>query len=101
MRELPIVQIADNMAIASFVLLGDSQLVIKAASELKPQLPEVDDLITAEAKGIPLIHEMARQSGDATYFIARKGLKVYLTNPLQVKVHSITTQREQELFLSG
>ena len=25
-RELPIVQVTDNMAIASFVLLGDSQL---------------------------------------------------------------------------
>ena len=31
----------------------------------------------------------------------KRNMKVYLTNPLHVKVHSITTQREQELFLSG
>lgn len=34
---------------------------------------------------------MARQSGAKTYFVARKGLKVYLTDPLCVDVNSITT----------
>lgn len=44
---------------------------------------------------------MARQSGAKTYFIARKGMKVYLTDPIHVTVHSITTQHEQDLYLSG
>jgi adenine phosphoribosyltransferase len=44
---------------------------------------------------------MARQSGAKKYFIARKGMKVYLTNALHVSVHSITTQSEQHLYLSG
>ena len=99
MRELPIVQIADNMAIASFVLLGDSQLVIKAASELKPQLPEVDYLITAEAKGIPLVQELARLLGMDRYFVARKSIKPYMVNPLVTEVYSITTQKKQILCL--
>ena len=99
MRELPIVQIADNMAIASFVLLGDSQLVIKAASELKPQLPEVDYLITAEAKGIPLVQELARLLGMDRYFVARKSIKPYMVNPFVTEVYSITTQKKQILCL--
>lgn len=99
MRELPIVQIADNMAIASFVLLGDSQLVIKAASALKPQLPEVDYLITAEAKGIPLVQELARLLGMDRYFVARKSIKPYMVNPFVTEVYSITTQKKQILCL--
>ena len=99
MRELPIVQIADNMAIASFVLLGDSQLVIKAASELKPQLPEVDYLITAEAKGIPLVQELARLLGMDRYFVARTSIKPYMVNPFVTEVYSITTQKKQILCL--
>lgn len=101
-RELPLCKVADDLYIGAFVMLGDAEITVASARELLARAPkDYDYLITAEAKGIPLIHEMARQSGADTYFIARKGLKVYLTNPLHVKVHSITTQREQELFLSG
>ena len=53
-RKLPIIRISDNLDIASFVLLGDAELVVKAAAALKERVPEVDYLITAEAKGIPL-----------------------------------------------
>ena len=98
-RELPIVQVTDNMAIASFVLLGDSQLVLKAAAELLPRLPEVDYLITAEAKGIPLVYEMARQLGDERYLIARKAVKLYMKEPHTVEVRSITTAKKQTLFI--
>lgn len=99
LRELPIVQIADNMAIASFVLLGDSQLVLKAAAELLPQLPEVDYLITAEAKGIPLVQELARLLNMDRYFVARKSIKPYMVNPFVTEVYSITTQKKQILCL--
>ena len=96
-RELPLCKVADNFYIGAFVMLGDAEITVACARELLARAPkDYDYLITAEAKGIPLIHEMARQSGAATYFIARKGLKVYLTNPLQVKVHSITTQLSGE-----
>lgn len=99
MRELPIVQVTDNMCIASFVLLGDSQLVIKAAAALKPLLPEVDYLITAEAKGIPLVQELARLLEMDRYFVARKSIKPYMVNPFVTEVYSITTQKKQILCL--
>ena len=58
-------------------------------------------IITAEAKGIPLAHEMARQAGDAKYFVARKGSKLYMRDTFGVAVRSITTDREQHLYLDG
>ena len=58
-------------------------------------------MITAEAKGIPLIHEMARLSGADHYFLARKGSKVYMQDPIHVSVRSITTLRQQDLFLGA
>ena len=101
-RELPLCKVADDLFIASFVMFGDAELAVAAAAELLKRIPaEYDYMLTAEAKSIPLIHEMARQSGAKKYFIARKDMKVYLTNPLRVKVRSITTQHEQELILSG
>ena len=58
-----------------------------------------DYLFTAEAKSIPLIHEMARQSGAKKYFIARKGPKAYMPDPLHVEDKSITTAGVQKLYL--
>lgn len=58
-----------------------------------------DYMLTAEAKGIPLIHEMARQSGAKKYILARKGAKVYMPNPIHVEDESITTAGRQELYL--
>ena len=83
-------------------MFGDAEITVACARELLARAPkDYDYLLTAEAKSIPLIHEMARQSGAKTYFIARKGMKVYLTDPIHVTVHSITTQHEQDLYLSG
>lgn len=101
-RELPLCKVADDLFIASFVMFGDAELAVAAAAELLKRIPaEYDYMLTAEAKSIPLIHELARQSGAKKYFLARKDMKVYLTNPLRVSVHSITTQHEQALILSG
>ena len=101
-RDLPICKVTDDLYIGAFILFGDAEITVACARELLRRAPkDYDYLLTAEAKSIPLIHEMARQSGAQTYFVARKGMKVYLTNPLHVKVRSITTQREQELFLGG
>ena len=98
-RKLPIVRISDNLDIASFVLLGDAELVVKAAAELVNKLPEVDYLITAEAKGIPLVQEMARIMNMKRYFVARKSVKPYMLNPFVTEVYSITTQKKQILCL--
>lgn len=98
-RKLPIVRITDTLEIASFVILGDSELVVNAAQELMKKIPEVDYLITAEAKGIPLVQELARLLGMKRYFVARKSIKPYMMEPFVTEVYSITTQEKQILCL--
>ena len=100
-RDLPICPVSDTLSIAGFVIFGDPELTVACAKELLAKAPEYDYLITAEAKGIPLAHEMARQNGDKKYFLARKGPKLYMRNILSVAVKSITTATEQHLYLDG
>ncbi|MCI9018304.1 MAG: adenine phosphoribosyltransferase, partial [Lachnospiraceae bacterium] len=77
-RQLPIMQIAPDLAIASFVILGDCELVTKAAPLLEKKLPKVDYIVTAEAKGIPLVQELCRLRGLPYYIVARKSIKPYM-----------------------
>lgn len=97
-RKLPIFPVSDTLSIAAFIMFGDVEVTVKSAEALLEKSPEFDVLLTAEAKGIPLCYEMARQS-EKSYVIARKGTKVYMTDPVEFKVKSITTQREQVLYL--
>mgnify|MGYP003292821594 CR=1 FL=1 len=98
-RDLPICRVNDNLCIAGFVIFGDQELTVACARELIKIAPEFDYLITAEAKGIPIGHEMARQLGMKKYFLARKAPKLYMKNVFGVKVKSITTEAEQNLYL--
>ena len=100
-RDLPICPISDDLSIAGFVVFGDQELTVACARELLKIAPEYDYIITAEAKGIPLAHEMARQAGDAKYILARKGPKLYMRDIFSVPVNSITTAKEQKLYLDG
>lgn len=98
-RELPLCKVNDNLDIAAFVMFGDVELTVACARELIRIAPEHDILITAEAKGIPLAYEMARQMGVNKYLIARKVPKLYMTEPFSVMVKSITTEKVQTLYL--
>ncbi len=98
-RDLPICPLNDQLQIAGFVIFGDPELTTACAKELLARAPEYDYLISAEAKGIPLVHEMARLAGNQKYFLARKAPKLYMTGVMEVKVRSITTAREQHLYL--
>ena len=100
-RWLPKIKISDHLAIASFVILGDCELVTAAAPLLAQKLPKVDYLVTAEAKGIPLVHEVSRLLGLPYYIVARKSVKPYMAEPLVDEVVSITTQKAQTLCLDG
>ena len=100
-RALPICKVTDDLYIAGFVIFGDPELTTACAKELLARAPEFDYMITAEAKGIPLIHEMARLNGNQRYILARKGPKLYMSNIISVTVHSITTAKEQRLYLDG
>ena len=100
-RDLPICPVNENLYIAGFVIFGDQELTVACARDLLERAPEYDYIITAEAKGIPLAHEMARQAGDAKYILARKGPKLYMRDIFSVSVNSITTAKEQKLYLDG
>ena len=100
-RDLPICPVNENLYIAGFVIFGDQELTVACARELLNKAPAYDYIITAEAKGIPLAHEMARQAGDSKYILARKGPKLYMRDIFSVTVNSITTAKEQKLYLDG
>ena len=100
-RQLPIMQVAPKLSIASFVILGDCEIVTKSAPLIAARLPKVDYIVTAEAKGIPLAHEISRLLQLPTYIVARKSIKPYMETPIVDAVVSITTQKEQQLCLDG
>ncbi len=100
-RDLPICKVTDSLYIAGFVIFGDQELTVACAQELLKRAPAYDYILTAEAKGIPLAHEMARQAGDAKYILARKAPKLYMRDLFEVTVRSITTAKEQHLYLDG
>ena len=98
-RSLPLCRLNDDLYIGAFVIIGDVELTVHCAAELLKRAPDYDYMIAPEAKSIPLIYEMARQSGAEKYFIARKKAKAYMTGVFEVKVQSITTAGEQTLVL--
>ena len=100
-RDLPICKVTDDLYIGAFIVFGDAELTVACARELLKLVPaeDYDYMLTAEAKSIPLIHEMARQSGAKKYFIARKGPKAYMPDPIHVEDTSITTAGTQRLYL--
>ncbi len=100
-RELPLCKVNDKLYIAAFIMFGDVEMTVKCAEALLEKAPEFDVLITAESKGIPLIHEMARQSGNNYYIVARKGPKLYMKDIVSTQVDSITTAHTQTLCIGA
>ena len=100
-RDLPLCPINHSVKIGAFVIFGDVELTVASARELIKRMPEHDIIITAESKGIPLVHEMARQTGENTYVLARKSPKLYMRNLFKSTVHSITTAADQTLYIDG
>lgn len=97
-RELEMFSVSDKLDIAAFILFNDVEITEKSAEALLKVCPEHDVVLTAEAKSIPLAYEFASQ-GCGKYVVARKGIKVYMRNPVSVTVKSITTANEQTLHL--
>lgn len=98
-RELPICRVADDLYIGAFVMFGDVEVTVHCAKELLKRAPAYDYIIAPEAKAIPLLYEMARQSGADKYFVARKRAKAYMSGVFQVDVQSITTFGVQTLVI--
>ncbi len=99
-RNLKRFPVNEKLDIAAFILFGDTEITVAASRELLKKVPEFDIILTPEAKSIPLAYEMSRQSGKP-YVVARKGMKVYLGEPVKVEVRSITTDRVQTLYLGS
>ena len=100
-RDLPLCKVTDDLYIGAFVMFGDVELTVHCAAELLKKAPEYDYLLAPEAKSIPLLYEMARQSGAEKYFVARKGAKAYMSDVFEVNVKSITTMHMQKLVLDA
>ena len=100
-RELPIIKLSYDLSIARFVILGDTEIVRKTAPIIAKKLPEVDFIVTAEAKGIPLAYEISRVLNLNEYVVARKSVKAYMEEPIEVEVNSITTTNSQKLYLNN
>ena len=100
-RNLPLCPLNENLYIAAFIMFGDVEITKAAASELLAKAPEYDIMITPECKSIPLLHEMARQADSDNYIVARKGEKLYMKEVHKTTVNSITTAKEQALYIGG
>lgn len=100
-RELPIIKLSYDLSIASFVILGDTEIVRKTAPIIAKKLPEIDFIVTAEAKGIPLAYEISRILNLNNYIVARKSIKAYMEEPIEVELNSITTTNSQKLYLNN
>jgi adenine phosphoribosyltransferase len=100
-RDLPLCPVGDDLMIGAFVIFGDVELTCACAAALLKKAPAFDYMIAPEAKAIPLIHEMARQSGRNEYFLARKAPKLYMDGVFEAEVKSITTAAVQKLYMDG
>ena len=100
-RQLPLCPISDDVMIGAFVIFGDVELTCACARDLLKIAPEFDYMVAPEAKAIPLVHEMARQSGRNGYFLVRKAPKLYMDGVFEAVDRSITTKGEQKLYMDG
>lgn len=99
-RHLPLFEVAPGVQIAIFNMLGDTQVVQAAARALAERLRHAAGqvLVTAEAKSIPLAHELSARL-KLPYVVLRKSYKSYMGDAISATTVSITTGREQTLYL--
>lgn len=100
-RDLPLCPIGTNLYIGAFILFGDVELTEKCAKALYEKAPDHDVMITAESKGIPLVHAMCAASGKNRYVLARKSVKLYMKDVVACETQSITTAAKQTLYIDG
>jgi len=100
-RDLPLFEVAPEVTIAIFNMLGDTEVVECAADILASQVPEnAQVIVTPEVKAVPLAHAVSVRTG-IPYVVVRKVRKPYMVNCLEAEVVSITTGKPQTLYLDG
>ena len=85
-RRLPLFEVAPGVQIAVLNILGDTALIEAAAEALIEKLRDYrgDVIVSAEAKSIPLLYEMARQL-EKPWIVLRKSYKPYMGDALEEK----------------
>lgn len=100
-RELPLFEVAPHVKIAIFNMLGDTDVIERAADLLAARVPDnAQVIVTPEVKAVPLAHAVSVRTG-IPYVVARKVRKPYMVNCLEAEVISITTGKPQTLYLDG
>ncbi len=99
-RELTLIEVQPGLRIAVLNILGDIELVQACAKALAQKIDNIDYdvLVTAEAKSIPLAHELAVETGKP-YIVLRKVYRPYMGDTIHAETVSITTGRPQSLYL--
>ncbi len=98
-RDLPLVQVAPNIKVALFNLMGDTEIVKAVAPELARMLPKDTQVILhPEGKGIPLAYEVSAITG-LPYIVPRKTKKQWMLDPVSTDVKSITTGKPEKYWL--
>lgn len=107
-RDLPVITLrGSDHKIASFVMLGDVELNKKCAAYLVDKmkaenlLETFNYLVTLEAKGITLTHEVADLLNYPHFVVIRKTAKKYMQSPLMMPSESITSGGNQTIVLDG
>ncbi|MEG0833737.1 MAG: phosphoribosyltransferase family protein [Oscillospiraceae bacterium] len=102
-KELPLVQVADKLHIASFVMLGDVRCTNHCAKKLAEKLSgfEFDYMVCPEAKVLPLAQALATELCRDEFIVFRKTKKSYMRHQLETEVKSITTDKVQHLVVDG
>lgn len=97
------IQVAPDLWIASFVMLGDTQLVNVCAGALAGEIAryDFDVIVGPEAKAVPLLQALSTLLGHQRYVVCRKSVKAYMHDPIKVEVQAITTPGAQTLVLDG
>lgn len=99
-RKLPLFEVAPDLRIAVFNLLGDTEIVEAAARGLARRFEGIDHdvLVTAETKSVPLVYELSRVLGKP-WIVLRKQYKPYMGATITARTDSITTGHAQTLHL--
>lgn len=100
-RDLPLFEVAPDVKIAIFNMLGDTEIVEVSAEALRRRMPDnADVLIVPEVKAVPLGHALSVKSG-LPYVVVRKVRKPYMVDCIETEVVSITTGTPQTLYIDG
>ena len=102
-RKLPLVFVGKNTRLASFSLLGDTELTEKIAKKFTEMLKPVqhDILVCPEVKAVPLLQEISGKLGHKKFVVCRKSVKPYMVSPVILKPLPHFPKHVRQLVLDG